>query len=125
VVTLLPDRQHLALALQQQRILLRQAVNNRLQQERLRLAASQERLVALHPRQLLANARQQLQQRIELLHALSPRRLLERGFTLLHGADGQLVRSVRQVSPGDALQVVLADGRINTVVQTTEPGADG
>ncbi len=125
VVALLPDRQHLVLALQQQRILLRQAVNNRLQQERLRLAASQERLVALHPRQLLANARQQLQQRIELLDALSPRRLLERGFTLLHGADGQLVRSVRQVSPGDALQVVLADGRINTVVQTTEPGADG
>jgi exodeoxyribonuclease VII large subunit len=125
VVALLPDRQHLVLALQQQRILLRQAVNHRLQQERLRLAASQERLVTLHPRQLLANARHQLHQRIELLQALSPHRLLERGFTLLHGSDGQLVRSVRQVSPGDALQVVVADGRINTVVQTTEPGADG
>lgn len=125
VVALLPDRQHLMLALQQQRALLRQAVSHRLQQERLRLTASRERLVALHPRQLLANARHQLEQRIELLQALSPQRLLERGFALLHGGDGQLVRSVQQVGSGDVLQVLVADGRINTVVQTTEPGADG
>ena len=125
VVALLPDRKHLMLALQQQRALLRQAVSHRLQQERLRLTASRERLVALHPRQLLANARHQLQQRIELLQALSPQRLLERGFALLHGGDGQLVRSVQQVGSGDVLQVLVADGRINTVVQTTEPGADG
>jgi exodeoxyribonuclease VII large subunit len=125
VVALLPDRQHLMLALQQQRALLRQAVSHRLQQEHLRLAASRERLAGLHPRQLLANARHQLQQRIELLQALSPQRLLERGFSLLHRRDGQLVRSVQQVAAGDALQVVVADGRINTVVQTTEPSADG
>jgi exodeoxyribonuclease VII large subunit len=125
VVALLPDRKHLMLALQQQRALLRQAVSHRLQQERLRLTASRERLVTLHPRQLLANARHQLQQRIELLQALSPQRLLERGFALLHGGDGQLVRSVQQVGGGDVLQVLVADGRINTVVQTTEPGADG
>jgi exodeoxyribonuclease VII large subunit len=125
VVALLPDRQHLILALQQQRALLRQAVSHRLQQERLRLTASRERLVALHPRQLLANARHQLQQRIELLQALSPQRLLERGFALLHGGDGQLVRSVQQLDGGDVLQVLVADGRINTVVQTTEPGAYG
>jgi exodeoxyribonuclease VII large subunit len=125
VVALLPDRKHLMLALQQQRALLRQAVSHRLQQERLRLTASRERLVTLHPRQLLANARHQLQQRIELLQALSPQRLLERGFALLHGGDGQLVRSVQQVGGGDVLQVLVADGRINTIVQTTEPGADG
>ena len=125
VVALLPDRQHLTMALQQQRALLRQAISHRLQQERLRLDTSHARLMQLHPRQLLANARQQLLQRVELLQALSPQRLLERGFALLHGSDGQLVRSVQQVQTGDGLHVVVADGRINTVVQNTEPGSDG
>jgi exodeoxyribonuclease VII large subunit len=123
VVALLPDRQHLALNLQQQRALLRQSLSHRLQRERLRLERA--RLLQLHPRQLLASTRQQLEQRIELLQALSPQRLLERGFSLVHQADGQLVRSVRQVHSGDALQLMVADGRINTVVQTTEGGAHG
>ena len=123
VVALLPDRQHLALNLQQQRSLLRQSLSHRLQRERLRLESDRARLLQLHPRQLLASTRQQLEQRIELLQALSPQRLLERGFSLVHQADGQLVRSVQQVQSGDALQLMVADGRINTVVQTTEGGA--
>ena len=125
VVALLPDRQHLALNLQQQRALLRQSLSHRLQRERLRLESDRARLLQLHPRQLLMSTRQQLEQRIELLQALSPQRLLERGFSLVHQADGQLVRSVRQVHSGDALQLMVADGRINTVVQTTEGGAHG
>ena len=123
VVALLPDRQHLALNLQQQRALLRQSLSHRLQRERLRLESDRARLLQLHPCQLLASTRQQLEQRIELLQALSPQRLLERGFSLVHQADGQLVRSVQQVQSGDALQLMVADGRINTVVQTTEGGA--
>jgi len=125
VVALLPDRQHLALNLQQQRALLRQSLSHRLQRERLRLESDRARLLQLHPRQLLVSTRQQLEQRIELLQALSPQRLLERGFSLVHQADGQLVRSVRQVHSGDVLQLMVADGRINTVVQTKEGGAHG
>ena len=125
VVALLPDRQHLALNLQQQRALLRQSLSHRLQRERLHLESDRARLLQLHPRQLLVSTRQQLEQRIELLQALSPQRLLERGFSLVHQADGQLVRSVQQVQCGDALQLMVADGRINTVVQTTEGGAHG
>lgn len=125
VVALLPDREHLVLSLQQQRALLRQSLNHRLQRERLRLESDRSRLLQLHPRQLLASTRQQLQQRIELLQALSPQRLLERGFSLVHQADGQLVRSVRQVQSGDALQLMVADGRINTVVQNTDRGGHG
>jgi exodeoxyribonuclease VII large subunit len=125
VVALLPDRHHLLLSLQQQRALLRQAMNHRLEQEHLRLQGNRERLRQLHPRLLLANARQQLEQRIELLQALSPQRLLQRGYALLHGSDGQLVRSIKQVHAGDVLQVAVADGRIESVVQTTEPGIHG
>ena len=125
VVALLPDRQHLALNLQQQRALLRQSLSHRLQRERLRLESDRARLLQLHPRQLLASSRQQLEQRIELLQALSPQRLLERGFSLVHQADGQLVRSVRQVQSGDALQLMVADGRIDTIVQNTDRGGHG
>jgi exodeoxyribonuclease VII large subunit len=125
VVALLPDRQHLILSLQQQRAILRQSLSHRLQRERLRLESDRVRLLQLHPRKLLATTRQQLHQRIELLQALSPQRLLERGFSLVHQADGQLVRSVRQVQSGDALQLMVADGRINTVVQNTDRGGHG
>ncbi len=125
VVALLPDRHHLLLSLQQQRALLRQAMSHRLEQEHLRLQGNRERLRQLHPRLLLANARQQLEQRIELLQALSPQRLLQRGYALLHGSNGQLVRSIKQVHAGDLLQVAVADGRIESVVQTTEPGIHG
>ena len=125
VVALLPDRHHLLLSLQQQRALLRQAMSHRLEQEHLRLQGNRERLRQLHPRLLLANARQQLEQRTELLQALSPQRLLQRGYALLHGSDGQLVRSIKQVHAGDVLQVAVADGRIESVVQTTEPGIHG
>ncbi len=125
VVALLPDRHHLLLSLQQQRALLRQAMSHRLEQEHLRLQGNRERLRQLHPRLLLANARQQLEQRTELLQALSPQRLLQRGYALLHGSNGQLVRSIKQVHAGDVLQVAVADGRIESVVQTTEPGIHG
>jgi exodeoxyribonuclease VII large subunit len=125
VVALLPDREHLVLSLQQQQALLRQSLNHRLQRERVRLESDRSRMLQLHPRQLLASTRQQLQQRIELLQALSPQRLLERGFSLVHQADGQLVRSVRQVQSGDALQLMVADGRIDTVVQNTDRGGHG
>jgi exonuclease VII large subunit len=44
---------------------------------------------------------------------------------LVHQADGQLVRSVRQVQSGDALQLMVADGRIDTIVQNTDRGSHG
>ncbi len=125
IVALLPDRQSMALALKQQQALLKQSLRHRLQAERLRLDANRERLQQLHPRELLERVRQRLEQRIELLQALSPQRLLERGFALVHRSDGQLLRSIQQVKPGDALQVVLVDGRIDSVVQQVNHEGDG
>ena len=116
IVALLPDRRSLAQELSQQRTLLRRLVQHRLQQEQLQLAGRRQRLLALHPRQLLQEQRRQLLQRLELLEALSPQRLLQRGFALVRQGDGRLLRSVQQARPGDALQLQLADGRIDSVV---------
>lgn len=125
IVALLPDRNSLSAALQQQRILLRQRLVQRLGQERHRLELHCERLQQLHPRKLLDQQRQQLQQRIELLRALSPERLLERGFALIRQPDGRLLRSIEQVSIGSALELVLADGTIETKVQNLHKTNDG
>ena len=125
IVALLPDRNSLSAALQQQRILLRQRLVQRLGQERHRLELHCERLQQLHPRKLLDQQRQQLQQRIELLRALSPERLLERGFALIRQPDGRLLRSIEQVSIGSALELVLADGTIETKVQNLHKTTDG
>ena len=125
IVALLPDRNSLKAALQQQRILLRQRLVQRLGEERHRLELHRERLQQLHPRRLLDQQRQQLQQRIELLRALSPERLLERGFALVRQPDGRLVRSIAQVSIGSALELVLADGNVETEVQKLHRRADG
>jgi exodeoxyribonuclease VII large subunit len=125
VVALLPDRQSLVIALHQQRAMLKQGLVHRLQRERLWLESTLQRLEALHPQMLLPRLRERLEQRLELLAALSPQRLLERGFALVHQGDGQLLRSVRQVKPGEALQLQLADGRINSVVQSVSSASDG
>ena len=125
VVALLPDRQSLVIALHQQRAMLKQGLVHRLQRERLWLESTLQRLEALHPQMLLPRLRERLEQRLELLAALSPQRLLKRGFALVHQGDGQLLRSVRQVKPGEALQLQLADGRINSVVQSVSSASDG
>ena len=125
LVALLPDRQSLAIALNQQRALLRQILVHRLQRERLWLESALQRLNSLHPQLLLPHLREQLEQRLELLAALSPQRLLERGFALVHQSDGQLLRSVHQVRRGEVLQLQLADGKINSVVQNVSSASDG
>ena len=50
------------------------------------------------------------------LAAISPKRVLERGFSITAAADGRLVRSVRDVAPGDALTTHIADGTIASTV---------
>lgn len=66
MVALLPDRQALALGLAQQRQLLKQGLLHRLQREQLWIDNALKRLETLHPRALLPQIREQLEQRLEL-----------------------------------------------------------
>lgn len=119
IVALLPDRSGLAQELSHRRLQLRQLIQYRLQQEHSRLQLSRQRLTQLHPQQLLTTWRQQLSQRQELLRALSPQRLLQRGFALVRRADGCLLRSAAEVERGTPLQIELADGRIDVTSQAS------
>lgn len=117
IVALLPDRQTLRLGLQQKRSLLRQLLHHRLQQELALQERRRERLLLVHPRALIARQRERLQHRLQLLQALSPQHLLERGYALVRGSDGRVLRSVTGLKANDGIQLELADGKIEAVVK--------
>ena len=49
----------------------------------------------------------------ERLEALSPLSTLQRGYSIALDAGGNLLSSVARVSPGDTMEVVLSDGRVD------------
>jgi len=52
-----------------------------------------------------------------LLQALGPGSILERGFSITFGANGEIVKKVADVSPGEDLTVQVSDGKIQTRVE--------
>lgn len=63
-------------------------------------------------RQPLSTADSRLAAAAAKLDALSPLKVLKRGFAIGYGADGQMLHSVEQVSPGDDIRLQLADGQV-------------
>jgi exodeoxyribonuclease VII large subunit len=125
LVALLPDRRQLQLAGQQLRRHLVQLVVLRLQGARQRLAQLAERLQRLHPSEQLQLRRRDLEQARRLLQALSPQHVLERGFSLVHRADGSLVRRLDDLSRGERIAIALADGQALALVEELRPSPDG
>jgi exodeoxyribonuclease VII large subunit len=74
----------------------------------------------VHPQSLLQRSRLQLQQRQQLLNALSPDRWLSRGFAKISRADGTLLQSVTETKPSDVLQIHVRDGQIGVSVQSIQ-----
>jgi exodeoxyribonuclease VII large subunit len=58
----------------------------------------------------------QLQHASARLQALSPLAVLSRGYALVYGPDGTLLRSVTEAKPGDAIRARLADGSVDAQV---------
>ncbi len=116
-----------------------QALNRRLEREKERLARLTEARVLKNPYEQLDRRRQDLdgqaaalhqalrgrltaaEQRLSLLsgqlHALSPLRVLGRGYGLVASADtGKSIRSTALVKAGDRLDVTLIDGTMRCLV---------
>jgi len=55
------------------------------------------------------------------LEALSPARVLERGYAVVRAADGTVVRRADRVSRGEALDIRLAAGRVAARVEEVQP----
>lgn len=112
------------------------------------LAADSAAAVLRHdPRQRLARARGDLAQISSRLHrclerriessaaqlastdarlqSLSPLAVLDRGYALILGAGGELIRSAKQVVPGHRVTARLADGSFVSRIETIEASSAG
>ncbi len=70
------------------------------------------RRLAAAVRQPLATADSRLAAAASKLDALSPLKVLGRGYAIGYTADGQMLHSVEQVAPGDGVRLQLTDGTV-------------
>jgi exodeoxyribonuclease VII large subunit len=101
---------------------LRHDPRQRLAQARERLAACRTRLERSLERLLHASA-STLSSLDARLHSLSPLAVLDRGYALVLTAEGNLIRSTSQLTPGDQLTTRLADGAFTSRVESTQSAA--
>jgi exodeoxyribonuclease VII large subunit len=90
--------------------------HRRIAEQRNALAAMRHRLdAAVHP--ALVRRRHAIEAARGKLEALSPMRVLERGFSLTQRADGHVVTSATDVQPGERITVRVHDGGIDATVE--------
>ncbi|MCG6965721.1 MAG: exodeoxyribonuclease VII large subunit [Chromatiaceae bacterium] len=70
-------------------------------------------------RQALQRNADRLAATVRELHAVSPLATMQRGYAVLRRADAGVLSSVTQAAPGDRLQALLADGRLDLTVDAT------
>lgn len=142
-VMAVPDMADLRGELRSAFTLLDGILHTRLDASRQRLMDIRRRLDQLSPRRQVQNGRQRLddmQERMaralaayeqlrrarldglqQRLHALNPLAVMQRGFAVVHSADGRLLSSVRQISIGGEVSVRMTDGsfgaQVNQVVR--------
>ena len=64
----------------------------------------------------LAKARQRYVALVSKLDAMSPLKVLTRGYAVAQNGEGAIIRSVREVTPGEAIAVRVSDGTIDATV---------
>ena len=84
-------------------------------QRRMELDRSRERLAAAEE-QILAKRRQQFVALTASLDAMSPLRVLTRGYAIPTDEAGNVVRSVTEIRTGDRLSLTMSDGSLGCLV---------
>ena len=85
------------------------------QDQRMELVHLQKRLGDLSAA-LLARKHQRFSALAAALDAMSPLKVLGRGYAMARGADGTILKSWKDVAPGDAVQVTLGEGGFTATV---------
>jgi exodeoxyribonuclease VII large subunit len=97
----------------------RQHVTLRLANDKHRLESLQQRLHSSRTRPLV-EAHTRLNRAASQLEALSPLRVLERGYALVYGPNGNLLRSSAEAPEGTPITAQLSKGRLRAKVTSTE-----
>lgn len=98
----------------------------------LRIIGGARQLRGERSRQILARAQQRLtleEERIGFrtvqLRGADPRTILARGFSWVRDGSGRTISSADGVSPGDKIEVHLADGVLDATVESSRDEASG
>lgn len=71
-------------------------------------------------KEVLTKKQKEFSGMVSTLEALSPLKIMDRGYSLAYSGEGELLKSVSQVEKGDDVQVKLADGTFNCKVTGKE-----
>ena len=112
-----PDLQELLSGLERRREALGRCTRQILDREQTRLSRTHDRLRRA-PALVVERRRARLEQAGARLRALSPRATLERGYAIVR-AESAVVRSSGVLSPGDRVDVELAEGSFGGTVEET------
>lgn len=140
-----PDQMELKQNIRHMASRLESSMSQMIKLRRQALDALSKKRVLLSPENYLADCRQQLdsvqrqmisafrayldaRKRIFVqltsgLDAMSPLKVLSRGYSMAKDGDGKIIRSVEQVHVGDKLKIQLEDGSVHATVNDSERGA--
>ena len=74
-------------------------------------------------RRLLEKRMSELRTAVERMNALNPLAVLQRGYGAIRGEDGKIVSSVEQISKGDSVELILADGSAKAQIESVSAKA--
>ncbi len=92
------------------------AVRDRLRAEQRHLASTRSALL-VHSRHLLTSSAQMLASHRALLSAYDPKRRLAQGWSVVTNHEGQVVKSLDNVTAGDTVSVLVSDGSFESTVK--------
>ena len=92
------------------------AVRDRLRAEQRHLTSTRGALL-MHSRHVLNSSAQKLASNRALLSAYDPKRRLAQGWSIVTSRDGLVVKSLDDVSVGDAVTVLVSDGSFESTVE--------
>ena len=90
-----------------------------LQQREKSLELLKNRMIAAQ-NQNITRKNQQYIAAVSKLDAMSPLKVLSRGYSMTQNSSGEVVRSVKQVEIGERISITLSDGKLSATVMNKE-----